>query len=188
MTDHASDQLKRNVLVTALAAVIMGGFVLAYLALAPEGLASGMGRMAGPIVPPVKGYLDGQEIRFIHTETSDAEVANLLSTMMDSPVLHVPSLAEAPGSMLAAVYVFKNGVEGRGPFGFQPDVFESPPGSDGYRPLRAVHLVQWQPESTARELRSAAEVKEGEGRGELLIERRGIVVNMPLLTWPGGRR
>ncbi len=28
----------------------------------------------GPTVPPVRAYLDGQEIRFIHTEASDAKV------------------------------------------------------------------------------------------------------------------
>jgi hypothetical protein len=90
--------------------------------------------------------------------------------------------------MVATVYVFKNGVRGGGPFKFQPDVFDSPPGSDRSRPLRAVHLVTWKNERGARVLRSAAEVKEAEARGELTIERPGVVVNMPFLTWPGGRR
>ncbi len=43
-------------------------------------------------------------------------------------------------------------------------------------------------EARARLLRSAAEVKEAEARGELTIERPGVIVNMPFLTWPGGRR
>jgi hypothetical protein len=90
--------------------------------------------------------------------------------------------------MVALVYVFKNGVKGRGPFGFQPDVFEKPPGADGYSPLRAVHVVAWKNERSARELKSAAEVKAAEAKGEITIERPGVVVNMPFLTWPGGRR
>jgi hypothetical protein len=139
-------------------------------------------------IPPVKGYTEGKEIRFIHTEASDPKVAELLTDMMGSPVLVVPSLAEAPESTLANVYVFKNGVRGDGPFGFQPDIFDNPPGTDGYRPLRAINIVTWKNEKAARELRSAAEVKTAEGAGEITIERPGVVVNMPLLTWPGGRR
>ena len=139
-------------------------------------------------VPPVKGYTDGKEIHFIHTEVSDAKVAELLTNMMASPVLFVPSLKQAPENMLATVYVFKNGVRGRGPFGFQPDVFDNPPGMDGYRPLRSVNIVMWKNENAARELKSAAEVKAAEQAGEITIEKPGVVVNMPMLTWPGGRR
>ncbi|MBI2999623.1 MAG: hypothetical protein HYY46_14415 [Deltaproteobacteria bacterium] len=139
-------------------------------------------------VPPVKAYTEGKEIKFIHTEASDPKVAELLTEMMRSPVLVVPSLAQAPKEMLADVYVFKNGVKGNGPFGFQPDVFDNPAGTDGYRPLRSVLIVTWKNEKAARELKSAAGVKEAASKGEITIEKPGIVVNMPLLTWPGGRR
>jgi len=139
-------------------------------------------------VPPVRAYAEGQEVWFIHTEASDARVAKLLSDMMHSPVLVVPSLAQAPAAMLADVYVFTNGVKGDGPYGFQPDVFDRLPGSEGYSPLRTVHLVTWKNPQAARELRSLAEVKAAEAKGEVTIERPGIVVNMPMLRWPGGRR
>jgi hypothetical protein len=139
-------------------------------------------------VPPVKAYTEGMEIRFIHTEASDPKVAKLLTEMMRSPVLVVPSLAKAPKELLSDVYVFRNGVRGQGPFGFQPDVFDNPPSTDGYRPLRSVVIVTWQKEDAARELRSAAEVKAAEQAGEVIMERPEVVVNMPLLTWPGGRR
>jgi hypothetical protein len=141
-----------------------------------------------PVVPPVTGYAEGREIRFIHTEASEARVAQRLTTMMGSPVLLVPSLAAAPAAMVAPVYVFTNGIPGAGPFDFQPDVFEHPPGSDGYRPLRALHLVTWQDARAARLLTSAREVRAALDAGAIAIERPGIVVNMPLLTWPGGGR
>jgi len=51
-----------------------------------------------------------------------------------------------------------------------------------------VHLVKWKDESKAVLLRSADEVRQAESRGEVTIDRPGAVVNMPLLTWPGGRR
>lgn len=157
--------------------------------LRPEGMGGmdgGSGERGG--VPAVKGYLDGMEIRFLHTEASDAQVAEMLTKMMGSPVLVVPSLAQVPPSALAKVYVFKNGVKGEGPFGFQPDVFDAPPSRAGYSPLRAIHLVTWKEGSQPRLLRSADEIAAAESRRELAVERSGSVVNMPLLTWPGGAR
>ena len=141
-----------------------------------------------PAVPNVKGYLDGREILFQHTEVSDPKVAEILTEMMKSPVLVVPALAQAPPTMLANVWVFTNGVRGGGPFKFQPDVFDDPPGGEGYRPLRAIHLIKWKSERAARVLKAANEVKAAERAGEIVIERPGVVANMPLVTWPGGSR
>lgn len=143
---------------------------------------------AAPAVPAGMAYAEGQEIRFIHTEVSDADIAQLLTDMMSSPVLVVPSLADIPEAATAPVYVFTNGPAGMGPLGFQPDVFPNPPGMDGYTPLRAIHLVTWVDEGQARELTSAAEVLEAEQQGALTIEVPGVVVNMPFITWPGGTR
>ena len=141
-----------------------------------------------PAVPTITGYLEGREVLLQHTEVSDPVVAKLLSEMVTSPVLVVPALAQAPPTLLANVYVFKNGVRGGGPFKFQPDVFDSPPGSGGYRPLRAIHLVTWRNDRSARLLKAAGEVLAAEKAGEITIERPGVVVNMPLVTWPGGGR
>lgn len=61
----------------------------------------------------------------------------MLTAMMGSPVLIVPSLARVPAEALATVYVFSNGVtpDGpRGPLGFQPDVFDSAPGDEAHSP------------------------------------------------------
>jgi hypothetical protein len=152
-----------------------------------------MGGMAGPLqsmdmVPPVKGYYAGEEILFIHTEASDPQVADMLTMMMGPQVVLMPRLAEAPESLLANLYVFTNGLQGGGPFGFQPDVFDAVPGDEGYSPLRAINLVAWEEGVTARELRSVEEVKAAESKGEVTIKQPGIVVNMPVLTWPGGHR
>jgi hypothetical protein len=133
-------------------------------------------------------YAEGEEIRFIHTEVSDPDIAKILTDMMSSPVLVVPSLAQAPEEMLAKVYVFTNGVKGMGPLGFQPDVFDNPPGAEGYSPLRTIVLVTWADEGKARELKSVAEVTAAESAGEVTLEQPGVVVNMPFITWPGGER
>lgn len=184
--------MKRNLLILGLIAVLVAGFAAAYLLLTPadKRASGGMDEAAGggPALPAVLGYAEGEEIRFVHPEASAPDVADMLTGMMESPVLVVPALAQAPASMLANVYVFANGIGGNGPLGFQADVFDRPPGSDGYSPLRALNRVTWVEEENARELRSASEVRAAEAAGELTIERPGVVVNMPMLTWPGGER
>lgn len=139
-------------------------------------------------LPAGKAYAEGKEIYFVHTEASDAGVAETLTNMMKSPVMHVPSLANVPDESLANVYVFTNGVEGSGPFGFQADVFDNPPGADGYTPLRRLNVVTWTDGSTAREVTSVADVLAAESAGELTIEQPGIVINMPFVVWDGGQR
>jgi hypothetical protein len=148
-------------------------------------------QQAGPAkaeLPAGKAYAEGSEIYFVHTEASDAGVAEKLTNMMKSPVVHVPSLANVPEESLANVYVFANGLEGAGPFGFQADVFDNPPGTDGYTPLRSLNVITWAEGSTARELKSVAEVLEAEINGELTIEQPGVVINMPFVVWKGGKR
>jgi hypothetical protein len=166
----------RNIVVTVIVAALMAVFVLGYTVAKP------------PAEPSIKGYSDGQEIKFFHTEVSDAKVAKILTDMIRSPVLAVPALAEVPRGALATVYVFTNGIKGGGPLKFQPDVFDNPPGTPGYSPLRALNLVTWRNGTPPRVLKSAADVKEAEAKGEVTITRPGVVVNMPMLTWPGGHR
>ncbi len=153
----------------------------------------GMGAPAdAPVIPAVTGYSEGKRVLFIHTETSDPKIAKLLTDMMGgSPVLLVPSLAKVSKALHAHVYVFANGLKPkgpRGPLGFQPDVFPNPPGSAGYFPLRSVVLVTWKDPASARMLKTAAEVEAAVKKGELATKEPGIVVNMPFLTWPGGKR
>ena len=145
-----------------------------------------------PTIPPVIGYSEGQEILFIHTETSDPKIARILTDMMGgSPVLVVPALASAAKNLLAPVYVFTNGKTGAGPtgpLGGQADIFEYPPGDAGYRPLRAITLVTWKDEKSARVLKSVAELRRVVDSGAVSLRVPGVVVNMPFLSWPGGRR
>jgi hypothetical protein len=139
-------------------------------------------------LPAGKAYAEGNEIYFVHTEASDAGVAEKLTNMMQSPVVFVPSLASVPGESLANVYVFTNGVEGKGPFGFQSDVFDNPPGTDGYTPLRRLNMITWAEGANIRELKSVADVLEAKANGELTIEQPGVVINMPFVVWDGGKR
>jgi len=161
-------------------------FLLAGLIAGCSAAPSGAGSFAQ--VPAGKAYADGKEIYFAHTEVSDPDVAETLTKMMDSPVLVVPALADVPESARANVYVFENGLSGKGPLGFQPDVFNNPPGSDGYTPLRQIILVRWVDGAQARELKSEEEIQQAEAAGELSANSSDVVVNMPFMVWDGGQR
>lgn len=139
-------------------------------------------------LPAGKAYAEGKEIYFVHTEASDSGIAEKLTQMMKSPVLYVPSLANVPEDALAKVYVFENGVSGKGPLGFQADVFNNPPGTKGYSPLRQIILVKWVDGINALELKSEAEILQSELNGDLTINKAGVVVNMPFVIWDGGKR
>lgn len=140
------------------------------------------------VLPAGKAFAEGKEIYFVHTEASDPDIAALLSDMMPSPVLYVPSLAQIPAEILANVYVFDNGIEGMGPLGFQKDVFDNPPGSDGYTPLRRLSVVTWSDPAKARMLTSVADIQAAEAAGEVTIAQPGVVINMPFVVWDGGKR
>jgi hypothetical protein len=144
--------------------------------------------MPTAVLPAGKAFAEGKEIFFVHTEASDEGVAKLLSDMMTSPVLYVPALANTPAEMLANVYVFDNGLEGMGPFGFQADVFDNPPGTAGYSPLRRVNVVTWVDPAKARMFTSVAEIMSAVDAGEVTIAQPGVVVNMPFVVWDGGQR
>ncbi|MCA9902940.1 MAG: hypothetical protein KC547_03710 [Anaerolineae bacterium] len=140
------------------------------------------------LAPLVQGIYEGEAVLFIHTEASDPDVANLLTDMMGPQVVTVPSLAEIPETLLGSVYVFTNGISGTGPMGFQPDLFDSIPGDLEYTPLRAISRVTWQDEQMPRQVNSVDELEAAEEAGEITLEPTGMVVNMPILVWPGGSR
>ena len=144
--------------------------------------------MPTAVLPAGMAFAEGKEIFFVHTEASDEGVAKLLSDMMSSPVLYVPALAKTPDKALANVYVFDNGLEGMGPFGFQADVFDNPPGTTGYSPLRRINVVTWADPAQARMLTSVAEIMSAKDAGEVTIAQPGVVVNMPFVVWDGGQR
>ncbi|WP_370325823.1 hypothetical protein [Euzebya sp.] len=67
-------------------------------------------------------------------------------------------------------------------------MFATAPGDEGYAPLRELVLVTWAADAEPRVLTSAAEIDDAEAAGEVTLEQPGVVINAPLLTWPGGQR
>ena len=57
-----------------------------------------------------------------------------------------------------------------------------------YTPLRRVVFVTWKEGRRARARRSAEEIQQAVRQGAVQLATPRIVVNMPMLTWPGGQR
>lgn len=147
------------------------------------GMEMDTGYSVDDLAPLALAYYNDMDVYFIHPEASNEDVAMVLTEMMGPDVVYVASLGEVPAELLGNVYVFTNGIEAMGPLGFQPDVFDTVPGDEGYTPLRAISLVTWQEGAAARELKSAEAILAAEAAGELSIEKPGVVVNMPILVW-----
>src|SRR5919106_1857438 len=141
-------------------------------------------------IPLVDGYYNGTRVFFVHTETSDKNMADMMTQMINFPTLYVPELSESiREENLSKVYVFTNGIPGSGPYGggpsmFQIDVLDSIPGQDNYTHLRAPYLVTWNDNTTARILTSVQDVMKAKENGELTLQRAdNMVVNAPILAW-----
>jgi len=148
-------------------------------------------------MPVINAYYNGQEIWFMHTEVSDAQMAQRLSNMVGGnntmgmmATMHVPRLADIPKETAGKLYVFTNGVKqdgvkpwGGGPFGYQVDVFDSIPGQKEYSPLRNPYIVTWGENATPRILKSVEEILAAERNDELTITQSDVIVNAPIVQW-----
>lgn len=137
-------------------------------------------------LPLTRGFADGNEVFYISTEASDAELADHLSNLTGSRVVFAPSLARSPPASLANIYAFENGIQGSGPLGFQPNVADSQPGDSEYSPLWRIILVKWGEGVTATELKSEQEILAAQQEGKLTISVSTMVVNCPFVHWQGG--
>jgi hypothetical protein len=147
-----------------------------------------LSRASIPIdIPLIKGYENGNDIYFIATDVSDEKTAEFATNLTGFKVNHSPLLAQTPESARGQAYVFKNGVEGTGPFGFQIPVLNAKPGDEQYSPLLQVNLVEWKQESAAKELKSVQEIMDAEKNGTITTNQTDIIVNHPAIIWDGGQ-
>jgi len=137
-------------------------------------------------LPLTPGYANGHQVFYISTEASDKELAALMTNWTGSRVVYAPSLANTPPSSFSNIYAFKNGVQGSGPLGFQPNVADSEPGDPKYSPLWRIILVQWQNGTTPTELKSEQEILTALQEQKVTLEPTKLIVNCPFVQWEGG--
>ncbi len=116
-----------------------------------------------------EGKVDGQSIYYIRTDTSDSAYA------ADNGLVYVPLLATAIGADIAnKLYVFSDG---------SPAVFEYGPSNEAFASL--LQIVNVTP-PIGRTFDSAAAILESADQGATTLEETNILVNFPIIKWPGG--
>ncbi len=137
-------------------------------------------------IPLHKGYENGNEVYFIATDVSDKNTASLLTNKSGFKVNYAPFLLQTPESAKGQVYVFTNGINGNGTFGFQNEVMNAKPGDKNYSPLFQLNLVKWNEGANASEIKSISQLNQSLQRNELTVNKTDIVVNHPVIKWNGG--
>jgi hypothetical protein len=121
-----------------------------------------------------EGLVDGERAYFIRTDASDEAFAE------KERLVFVPLMAKAlaGGRGVADIFLFTNGEQG------QPAVLSTAPNKPDYTPAFVVNRVTFtgQPER----LDSVSAVRSAESAGRIRLERTNIVVNYPVVKWPGG--
>jgi hypothetical protein len=122
------------------------------------------------------GLFNGERAYFIRTDASDQAFAR------EQGLVFAPKLAlalESREPATADLYLFDHTAAAG-----QLPVLSSVPGLPDFSPAFRVHRVTWR--TAARTLASAAQVRAAEQANEVRVERTTIVVNYPVVKWPGG--
>ena len=121
-----------------------------------------------------KGYFDGEEVRYIRTDASDKSFAD------EAGLVYVPLLAnalKAEGS-----YATYYSIAG-GEMEHSAVITTVPTREDFTSAFRVINVTTT---GDVTELTSEAAIMDAEAAGTVEIEETDIIVNYPLVAWPGG--
>ena len=139
-------------------------------------------------IPLHDGFHDGGAVFHIITDSSDMEYAEMIGQSQGWNVEVAPLLVHAPDAALSKTFVFTNGMEGGGAYGYQADVFTGTPAqTETYSALADVVHVTWGDDAEPRLLTSEAEVMEASDSGQVTLDDVRLVLNMPHIVWPDGQ-
>lgn len=123
------------------------------------------------------GWVDGEEVTFIRTDTSDEAFAE------QEGLVYVPLMANAldePGSH-SELYLFESGHADQ-----LPVMSTSPADGENFTPAFRVYYVR-NGEELEEPLTSVQAIQDAADAEDIEVEETEIIVNYPLITWPGGQ-
>jgi len=139
-------------------------------------------------IPMHKGIYGGNQILYIITDGSDEDYTKILSEKQGWNVELAPAIANVPENTLQKLFIFKNGIEGNGIYGFQDEVFSSTPSQESqYSALSSVIEVTWKIGQKEIRLESVADVIAAEEGGRVEFNETEIILNTPQIVWPDGQ-
>ncbi|ARS65271.1 hypothetical protein NMSP_1673 [Candidatus Nitrosomarinus catalina] len=138
-------------------------------------------------IPMHKGLHNGNEILYIITDASDKNYVNTISEKQELNIQLSKSLKNIPENNLQKIFLFKNGIEGDGFFGFQTDIFSETPQQSDYSPLGSIIEVTWKSGQKEIIFESADDIIDAEQSGRIKFNETNVVVNTPQIKWSGGQ-
>ena len=140
------------------------------------------------VIPMHKGIFNSNSTFYIITDSSDKDLAELITEKQNWKVELAPPLANTPELALQKIFVFTNGITGDGIYGYQSDIFSSTPAQESeYSPLSSVVEVTWKKGQNKIIFESADEILEAKEGGRIEFKETDIVINTPQIIWPEGQ-
>lgn len=141
--------------------------------------------------PLLEGWYEGEQVFYITTDVSDLEMAyEMKANYAPRLVNAVPQYPKPPQvkTVLERVYGFPGGEQTASVFASAPGPlgFESRDGV--YSPLWLMYIVEWQPGTSVKTLRSEQDIFNAEEAGLVTISRTDIVINCPIVSLADGTR
>lgn len=121
-----------------------------------------------------EAFYNGDMVYHIRTDASEPTFAEQ-NGLVYVPLLNAALSREAATS---PIYFFTNGVPE------QRSVIATVPGVDNYSPALHVHQVTFNKAATL--LDSVEKIQAAEADGDITVEKLNLIVNYPLIKWPGG--
>ncbi len=148
-----------------------------------------LGRANVPVTIPMHiGFYNGEQIFFIITDSSDSEFATTISEKQGWKVETASSLTNVPKEALQKIFVFTNGVQGEGLYGYQEEIFSSTPSQESeYSALGSVIEVTWKKSQNMIRFESADDIIKAYEGERVDFNETGIVLNTPQIVWPDGQ-
>lgn len=139
-------------------------------------------------IPLHQGWYEGEPVYFVITDASDPTHAEIVTNQQGWKVELAPLLANTPQEALSNVYLFTNGVAGKGIHGFQEEVFANTPAQmETYSALTSHIHVTWNDGQQAQVLNSEDAILNAEEDGLITLTKLPVVINMPQIVWPEGQ-
>ena len=141
-----------------------------------------------PVTLPMHtGFYNGEDVYYIITDSSTQKNAKEISQWQNYNVTAAPLLEETPESALGKVYLFKNGKSGEGFYGYQREIFSGTPEQPLYGSLRLTVVAEWNPGQKKSIIESEKDLLEEVGKGRIVLDKSGSILNIPQIKWPGGQ-
>ncbi len=138
-------------------------------------------------IPMNSGFFDKGIVNYIVTDVSNKTLADKLTQKNGWNVKYAPKMRWLTNSSQNTIFVFANGIKGKGFYGFQDEVFGTSPSKDQYTPFASMTIVSWKSGQKPQELQSMEEILRAEKDYRIKLVRTNVVLNTPQIIWPGGQ-